>query len=260
MFPRFLRTGQTVWLGLLYSAWAALVFLGHGLGHAPDGAPRIPTWARMDSSLLLVVVAWTWVAWVEPGPIRLFARRVAWGMSWGLVGDLCLAGICLPRSAQLPAGILTFAIGHVCYIRGMLGLAGALALDRPLRGWIAWAIGLAVASTGWYLVVLQSGFSSPFLVGAALGYTWLLGSTAGVACGLAWKSPRFFPLAAGGLLFFASDFTFAMSVFNPPLFEKIAPVWRPDIGWLTYGPAQALIVLSVAIAWAQSRAKSLSAG
>jgi hypothetical protein len=78
---------------------------------------------------------------------------------------------------------------------------------------------------------------------AALPYALLLASTAGLATGLAVQAPAFVPLAIGGGLFLLSDLILAARLFNGVYFYLIG-----DIVWLTYGPAQALIVYSVSSA------------
>jgi len=65
----------------------------------------------------------------------------------------------------------------------------------------------------------------------------LLASTAGLAAGLAVQSSAFLPAALGGALFLASDLILAGQLFNGLSFPLIG-----DVIWLTYGPAQALLV------------------
>jgi len=71
----------------------------------------------------------------------------------------------------------------------------------------------------------------------ALGYVLLLASTAGTATGLALQAPAFVPLAAGGALFLASDLILAAGNFGGARVYLL-----DDWVWLTYGPAQMLIV------------------
>jgi hypothetical protein len=78
---------------------------------------------------------------------------------------------------------------------------------------------------------------------AALPYALLLSSTAGFATGLALNSGLFIPLALGCALFLLSDLIIAARLFNGVYFRLI-----DDVVWLTYGPAQMLIVYSVGAA------------
>jgi hypothetical protein len=71
----------------------------------------------------------------------------------------------------------------------------------------------------------------------------LLASTAGLATGLATQDAAFIPLAIGTALFLLSDLILAAQLFNGLHFKMIG-----DVVWLTYGPAQMLIVYSVASA------------
>ena len=68
----------------------------------------------------------------------------------------------------------------------------------------------------------------------------LLASTAALGVSLALQLPLFAVLAVGGLFFFASDLILALELFNHTRFP-----WLGDWVWLTYGPGQALIVLSI---------------
>jgi hypothetical protein len=78
----------------------------------------------------------------------------------------------------------------------------------------------------------------------ALPYALLLASTAGLGSGLAIQDRRFIPLALGGALFLLSDLILAGDMFSDLFFRLIG-----DVVWLTYGPAQMLIVYSIGAAW-----------
>ena len=75
---------------------------------------------------------------------------------------------------------------------------------------------------------------------AALPYALLLASTAGFATGLALNISAFIPLALGCALFLLSDLLIAARLFSGVFFPLI-----DDVVWLTYGPAQMLIVYSI---------------
>ncbi len=68
----------------------------------------------------------------------------------------------------------------------------------------------------------------------------LLASTAGFATGLALQDSTFIPLAIGTALFLLSDLILAAQLFNKLHFPLIG-----DVIWLTYGPAQMLIVYTL---------------
>ena len=68
------------------------------------------------------------------------------------------------------------------------------------------------------------------------------------ATGLALQVSAFVPLAIGAALFLLSDLILAAELFNGRSFPLIG-----DVIWLTYGPAQALIVYSVSAALIQIR-------
>lgn len=222
------------WLLALLALWALLLFGGFIFGQ-PDAAQsqRIPTWMRMASSAVLVVAAWSW--WLagvqEPG----VALLIAVGMSLGFLGDLFMAGL-LPAAPRVLWGMGAFGLGHVAYIAAFLRLANVLGLTANGPRVVAWLAWLLIGAVGWYFVVFR-GQQATALHWAALPYALLLASTAGLASGLALQARTFIPLALGGALFLTSDLILAAQLFNGLSFPLIGSVI-----WLTYGPAQALIV------------------
>jgi hypothetical protein len=82
----------------------------------------------------------------------------------------------------------------------------------------------------------------------ALPYALLLATTAGLATGLALADGRFLLLALGAALFLLSDLILAGEMFSGLTFPFIG-----DVIWLTYGPAQMLIVYTTAIVLARLR-------
>jgi hypothetical protein len=125
-----------------------------------------------------------------------------------------------------------FALGHIAYIAAILSLT-------PHMQWIIEGVALLVGLAGWYLVVFR-GTEATQLRWAALPYALLVATTAGVAVGLAIRTPTFLPLAIGAALFLVSDLFVAGERFGGLRFPHI-----DDAVWLTYGPAQMLIVYSV---------------
>jgi hypothetical protein len=137
-------------------------------------------------------------------------------------------------------GIGSFGVGHIAYIVGIVGFAGAAGLGDAgvlLAAWLAWLI---VGAIGWYFAVWRGAKERGSLHRAALPYALLLASTAGAATGLALQNGLFFPLALGAALFLLSDLILAARLFRGAYFPLI-----DDVVWLTYGPAQLLIVYSV---------------
>ena len=74
-------------------------------------------------------------------------------------------------------------------------------------------------------------------------YDPFLASSAGFATGLALNLSLFIPLAIGCALFLLSDLILAAQLFAGLSFPLIG-----DVVWLTYGPAQMLIVYSIGAA------------
>ncbi len=233
---------QQFWLLGLLVLWALLLFGGFALGRLnADRTRRMPTWTRIVSSLALVGAAWSWYGFTLGSAVSALGLCLALGMTLGCLGDLFLAGM-LPLPQPVLGGIAAFGLGHIAYIAGLLLFGNQEHLDAPAARWGAWLAWLLVGFALWYLVVWRGG-KPTLLHRAALPYALLLASTAGVATGLALQAPAFLPLAIGAALFLLSDLLLAAQLFNQRFFPLIG-----DVIWLTYGPAQALIVYSLASA------------
>lgn len=237
MFDALHSAVQRYWLLGLLVLWAIFLFGGFVFGPT-EANRRMPTWTRMASSATLVIAALSWYVFSRGSTASGYALFIAFGMSLGFLGDLLLAGV-LPGGRNVIAGILAFGAGHVFYIVAFLRFSNEAGLTDPLKRWAALAIWLLIGLVGWYLIVFRG--SSPTLVHwIALPYALLLATTAGIATGIAWQDGRFVPLAAGAALFLLSDLILAGEMFSGLSFPLIG-----DVIWLTYGPAQMLIVYSV---------------
>ncbi len=230
---------QRFWLLGLLLLWACLLFGGFVFGQTDAKSNRrMPTWTRMISSLTLVVAGWSWYLFTRDSSIQWFSLLIAVGMTLGFIGDLYLAQL-LPLPQPTLGGIAAFGLGHVAYIIALLSFGNQFGLDAPVPRWSALDVWLLIGLMGWYLVVFR-GSKPTVLHFAALPYALLLASTAGLATGLALQAPAFIPLAIGGGLFLLSDLILAAELFNDLRFPLIG-----DVVWLTYGPAQMLIVFAV---------------
>jgi hypothetical protein len=215
---------------LLILLWTVFLFGGWLWGKDLQRYRRMPVWTRMASSAVLVLLGWYGFLLAPVGEVAIFARLIALGMTFGLVGDLFMAGL-LPSPSRVLGGIAAFGVGHLAYIAAIVGY-------RPVLWWVL-ALGLLAAAGLFYAVFLRNKKRSP-LLWAALIYSLLLASTAALGVSLALQLPLFAVLAVGGLFFFASDLILALELFNHTRFP-----WLGDWVWLTYGPGQALIVLSI---------------
>ena len=247
MFTTLTQPWQRTWIIALLFLWAVLLFGGFFLG---EGDQRMPAWTRMASSATLVVAAFSWYAFSRGGPATNYALLIAIGMTFGFVGDLALAGW-LPGGRNVIGGIASFGIGHVFYIVAFLRYSSAVGLDDSRR-WIVLAVWLLVGLVGWYILVYRgagaTGEGVTIIHWIALPYALLLATTAGLATGLALADGGFIPLALGAALFLLSDLILAGEMFSGLSFPLIG-----DVIWLTYGPAQMLIVYSVATVLARFR-------
>lgn len=236
----FLDDTQRVWLIALWLLWAVFLFGGFIFGRESE-SHRTPRWARMASSATLVLAGWRWFLVAPDGSAKSYALFIAIGMSFGLLGDLVLAGF-LPGGRNVLAGIGAFGLGHIFYITAVLRFANENSLDNPGIRWGALAVWLMIAVVVWYLLIFR-GQEATTLHWAALPYALLLASTAGFGTGLALQSALFWGLALGAALFLLSDLILGAELFSGLKFKSIG-----DLIWLTYGPGQMLIVYSVSAA------------
>lgn len=235
------RTSARPALSLLLGLWAALLFGGFAYGLACEPFhPEIPERARLGSSFVLVVAAWGWCLAVQKSRPAAYGWLIAAGMTFGFIGDLFMAGR-IPVGESILGGIGSFGFGHVAYLAAMVLIGRQGAPGGTVIRAVAWLAWLCVGVAGWYLIVYPE--APPVIREAALGYVLLLASTAGCATGLALRARAFVPLAVGAALFFVSDLMIGAEKFGGYHHPYIAPAI-----WLTYGPAQMLIVYSTASA------------
>jgi len=146
---------QRFWLIALLIAWAVLLFGGFLLG--PTRANRrIPRWARVTSTAILVVAGWSWHLFAAGSDVQRYALLIAIGITFGLIGDLFLADLIThSRSKSVMGGIGAFAIGHLFYIAGVLFLVNHFHLNRPGPMWGSLILFWMAALAGWCGVVLR---------------------------------------------------------------------------------------------------------
>jgi hypothetical protein len=145
------------------------------------------------------------------------------------------------------AAIPVFAAGHFSYINSILRVRRAHGHGGGPLLLVPWAVWIAVAVAVWYATAFVGtgpAAGKPVLVGAGLVYSLFLASTAGAASALVLATRQYLPLAFGAALFVASDAVIAARMFRPELLAGVSPALLPALVWLTYGPAQALLVTS----------------
>ncbi|HEX2623411.1 MAG TPA: lysoplasmalogenase [Phototrophicaceae bacterium] len=241
-----MEAGQ-IWLLGLMALWAALLFGGFIFGkESPDHTRRMPAWTRMASSFTLVVAAWSYWLWInqmatthsfsvgfQSTTMGLF---FAIAMTLGFIGDLFMAELLIKGENHVLGGIASFGLGHIAYIAGMLRFITYYPDRSPHFSWLPLGLWLLFGLIGWYVIVFRAG-ERTMMHYAALPYTLLLSTTAGVASTLA--AGYFFRLVAiGAALFLLSDLILAAQLFRKAHFRYIS-----DVVWFTYGPGQMLLVL-----------------
>jgi hypothetical protein len=232
---------QQTWLTILLLLWVLLLFGGFVFGSNKSDR-RMPAWTRLGSSAVLVVAAISWTLISRDTGTWQYALLLATGMIFGFVGDLSLAKVFTSGKSANLGGIAAFAVGHIFYIIAIWQLGNALgstAVSSRVGALVVWWL---VGALGWYFVVFR-GSEASTLQWIVLPYALLLATTAGAATGLALQEPAFWPLAIGAALFLFSDTLIGGNWFNYLEFR-----WIHDLIWLTYGPAQMLIVYSAGVA------------
>jgi hypothetical protein len=241
-------TLQNLWLLFLFLLWAVLLFGGGVIGKPDaDQTRRMPRWTRMLSSFVLVLAAWSYALMSRVSPYADVSVLVALGMTLGFLGDLFMAKLILKDERHVLGGIGAFGLGHLAYIAAFLLLGDRLGLDASVPRWGTLAAFWLLGVICWYGVIYRPSAERGALHLASLPYALLLSTTAGIAAGLALQDGRLFLVALGALLFLISDLILAARLFNNLYFR-----WINDWVWLTYGPAQMLIVFGTGILIASS--------
>lgn len=228
---------ETMIFSILLLLWASLLFGGFIFGQYDKVSKRrMPRWTRLASSLTLVISAGLWFAVSGDFALHQLALWFAIGMTLGFIGDLFMAQV-FPMKNYVLGGIGSFGLGHIAYIIGMFITANQLDIAYPR--WNVLLIWWLIALIGWFFVVYFR--SQPtFLHVAALPYSILLASTAGVATGLYLENSAFSLIAIGAALFLLSDLILAAD-----LFDRVDIPLIGDMVWLTYGSGQMLIVCAI---------------
>ncbi|HEV8066889.1 MAG TPA: lysoplasmalogenase [Planctomycetaceae bacterium] len=233
-----------------WTLWATTLLGGTLLSFRDPGSLPWPPdtlllFSHLGSSLCLVGAAWMWFLGFSRSPAANTVALFTAGMVLGTLGDFFNAGT-LQEMFPLPdpvlGGIAAFALGHLCYIAGCLRAARHVNFASRGRFWGQIMFWQLFALVGWYVVVFRGARGGPtLLVWAALPYSLLLAGLTGLASSLSLADRRFIALAVGGILFLASDLILAFEMFRGTFPHATHAVW------LTYGPAQMLIVYSLGL-------------
>ncbi|MBW4438078.1 MAG: lysoplasmalogenase [Pleurocapsa minor GSE-CHR-MK-17-07R] len=236
-------------LGILWLGWAALLFGGFLLGKSTaDDARRMPVWARLGSSFVLVGAAWA-MAFFASEEMQTARGLIALGMTLGAVGDIAMAR----RPPRVVAGMALFGLGHIAYIAGFANIISAHDIAAQVSGIATTSMQMSllplivlvlVSAATWFLVVYRPTKQRGALRLMTLPYGLLLACTAGIAfaAGDAYADLhgllRYLP-ALGAILFLLSDLLLAAELFNR---ARTRGIETGDAIWLLYGPGQMLIV------------------
>ena len=239
MFAGITTLPQRIWLIGLLVIWALLLFGGMLWRRPQPGrAGRMPVQTRILSSAVLVLAGWSWALFSRGTAAASYAWLIAAGMTLGFIGDLFMAKL-LPGSHPVIGGMMAFGLGHLGYIIAGWRLGSQLGLTAAGSRFGPWVVWLTIGVLGWYLIVARGHRLSVLRV-VALPYVLLLVSTASIATGLTLQAATLWPFAVGAALFVLSDLILAAGLFRNRGLRR-----SDDLIWLTYGPAQMLIVYSI---------------
>lgn len=229
-------------LAVLLLLWAALLTGGWLINFGGRTVRnRIPLPARMAMSALLTAAALVWWQVEAAGtPLAGYALLVFVGMAFGFLGDLVMAKV-IRTPNRVIFGMLSFGVGHLCYIAAFLSLGQLLGRESAAPLAVTWLVYGGVSAVLWYTLIRQPTKGRALNV-ATLVYALLLASMGAAAMALAVQDLRLLPLALGGLLFIASDMFVGSELMRGTSFRSIG-----DVIWTTYTVAQMLIVYSTAI-------------
>jgi hypothetical protein len=203
---------------------------------------RLPRLLRMLLSAMLVLAAFIgWQAGARGTAVQTFAALIFLGMAAGFVGDLIMARL-IPVPNRLVFGMVGFGIAHLLYIAALLELTRQSARTDVWVPAVTLLALLGFCTWAWYAHVQKPGGSRATNVGS-LVYGLLVGVMAALATSLAAHDARYVTLAAGALLFLASDFVLGNWVIRGHVWKSVN-----DVIWVTYVSGQLLIVYSVAAA------------
>lgn len=226
--------------GGLAGLWVLSRFFGLIWGQATAAPEALaPGGLSVAGSAILALAAWWGAArWRDAVGARL-AFGVAIGMTCGFLGDLALTQWAVEGRASFLVALGAFGAGHASYV---------VALSSKLREWklgsLAWPV---AALGGWHFAIWGAEARPGGYVWPILAYGLALSGVAAVAASLAAKDRRHLMTVFGASAFMVSDFWIGLTVFNPERAKAAYAALGLDVVWLTYGPAQFLIVHSVAV-------------
>ena len=201
----------------------------------PERTRRTIKPLRLSTSLVAVLIAL--VAWMSNTRLAGAAPWFFFGMVFGFLGDLILAGV-IPLPKRMIGGIIAFGVGHVCYIVGFGTVAALSGLNNPITGSLFWVVYVLASSFLWVMFINNPAKSRTLNLGSLI-YAWLISVMAGAAGGLAIQDPRFTLTAIGGGLFLLSDLILG----NRELRDN-GWLLVHDVVWVLYIAGQALIVIT----------------
>lgn len=183
------------------SAIAAIAF---------DVAGNKKFYVPLKALTTILFIALAVIAPVSEYRLWLIATLILW-----LAGDVALT-----RPNGFVAGLVSFLIGHIILIAGMVSI-GSLEWQRgPVSVWAIIAV----------ICLMMLGRSVPEKMRAPVAiYIFVLVTTAMVATMLMRDTPHAIWLGAGGALFVISDFVLAFNRFRTRV--PLSPVWVLGTYW-----------------------------
>lgn len=203
-----------------------------------DGRARAIPWLQRSTTAQLALMAWLfYLAWASTSEIAQFSRLVAIGITISFVADLIM-GRLIPTPNRVIFGIGVFSLAHISYIVAFFPLIPVLAPDAAFLMNFT-VFGLVFVGIMIFAGLVYNREKHRFTNYAALVYTLLIAVMAAITLAIGVANPALWLLAAGGLLFLASDAILGNQIFRDNHWPMVS-----EVVWAVYVLGQAAIVWS----------------
>lgn len=182
---------------LLIPCTAAYIHTKHRLG----GSAPLTVGLKAACTTIIVLAAIVGLAEIRAS-MHIYAILVAGGLVFGLVGDVV---ICQPEPGDFLAGMIYFALGHLCYIGAFLQTS-----IRPLR---ALPVFLVIYGIFLAVIIRQAKNFSNMLIPTAI-YGAIITAMLSLSAAAPFSIPGGCILLAAAVLFAVSDGLLAYNTFG----------------------------------------------
>lgn len=167
------------------------------------------------SLFLLIIIFYNYISSIPTTPCYLYARWIFFGMAFGFIGDLIMMEI-IPIHNYIVGGIISFGIGHLCYINAFNSILNKIQ-EFPIFIRLIFPV-IILTSTFWGLIIYSPNMSLSILIGSLL-YGLLLMIMVSYAIILVKLRSEFILVAIGAILFSISDIILGNNLYKGDIFQ-----------------------------------------